>query len=134
MSTATVTLTLPEVLYQRLKGTALATKQPLEQVLLRALSVGSPPSWDDVPPEFQLDLAGLDRMDDEALWAIARSRRESVEFTRYDELLEKNAGGPMTAAERDELERLREEADRFMLRKAHAAALLRWRGHRVVPP
>jgi hypothetical protein len=134
MSSATVTLDLPDVLYQRLKGVALATKQPLEQVLLHALSLGSPPSWDDVPPEHQLDLARLDRMDDEALWTIARSRREPAEFVRYDELLEKNAGGSLTPAERDELERLREEADRFMLRKAHAAALLRWRGHRAVLP
>jgi hypothetical protein len=134
MSTATVTLALPDVLYQRLKGAALTMKQPLEQVLLHALSLGSPPSWDDVPPEFQLDLASLDKMDDDALWAIARSHRESAEFVRYDELLEKNAGGLLTPAEHGELERLREEADRFMLRKAHAAALLRWRGHRAVSP
>jgi hypothetical protein len=134
MSTATVTLALPDVLYQRLKGAALATKQPLEQVLLHALSLGSPPAWDDVPPEFQLDLAGLDKMDDDALWAIAQSRREPAEFVRYDELLEKNAGGLLAPVERDELEHLREAADRFMLRKAHAAALLRWRGHRVVSP
>jgi hypothetical protein len=133
-ATATVTLALPEALYQRLKGAALATKQPLEQVLLHALSVGSPPSWDDAPPEFQLDLARLEKMDDDALWAIARSRREPDEFVRYDELLDKNAGGPLAPAERDELERLRDEADRFMLRKAHAAALLRWRGHRAVSP
>lgn len=134
MSTATVTLTLPDVLYQRLKGVALVTKQPLEDVLLQALNRGSPPSWDDVPPEFQLDLAGLDKMDDDALWVIARSRREPTEFVRYDELLEKNAGGLLSPAEQNELEHLREEADRFMLRKAHAAALLRWRGHRAVSP
>ncbi|WP_437940339.1 hypothetical protein [Sorangium sp. So ce341] len=56
MSTATVTLALPEALYQRLKGTALATRQPLEAVMLRALSLGSPPAWDDAAPEFQIDL------------------------------------------------------------------------------
>jgi hypothetical protein len=134
MSTATVTLALPDVLYQRLKDAALATKQPLEHVMLRALNLGSPPSWDDVPPEFQLDLAGLEKLDDDALWTIARSRRVPAEFVRYDELLERNADGQLTPAEHDELERLREEADRFMLRKAHAAALLRWRGHRAVSP
>ena len=103
--------------------------------MLHALTLlGSPPSWNDAPPEFQLDLAGLDKMDDDALWTIARSRRERAELVRYDELLERNAGGLLTPAEHDELDRLREEADRFMLRKAHAAALLRWRGHRTVPP
>ena len=98
------------------------------------ITLGSPPSWNDAPPEFQLDLAGLDKMDDDALWTITRSRRAPAEFVRYDELLDRNAGGLLTPAERDELDRLREEADGFMLRKAHAAALLRWRGHRTVTP
>jgi hypothetical protein len=33
----------------------------------------------------------------------------------------------------NELDRLTEEADLLMLRKAHAAALLRWRGHAIPP-
>ena len=35
--------------------------------------------------------------------------------------------GIITADERIKLEQLRTEVDRFMLHKAHAAALLRWR-------
>jgi len=134
MSNATVTLDLPDALYQRLKRTAQATKQPLEEVMLHALNLGSPPAWDDVPPEFQLDIAGLDRMDDEALWKIAKSRKTAAEFARYEELLDRNAEGLLTPEERAELQRLRHEHDLFMLRKAHAAALLRWRGHPVVSP
>jgi hypothetical protein len=130
MSTATLTLALPEALYHRLERTALATKQPLEEVVLHALNLGSPPAWDDAPPEFQLDLAALDRMDDEALWKIAKSRT-SADYDRRDELLARNAEGRLTPAERVELDRLRHEEDLFMLRKAHAAALLRWRGHAV---
>lgn len=129
MSTATVTLALPEALYERLKGAARAAKQPLEQVMLRALSLGSPPSWDDVPQQFQADIAGLESMDDDALQVIAQSRRDAADFARYDELLDRNAEGALAPNERNELDRLREDADRFMLRKAHAAALLRWRGH-----
>jgi hypothetical protein len=133
MSTATLTLALPEALYHRLERTALATKQPLEEVALHALSLGSPPAWDDVPPEFQLDLAALDRMDDEALWKIAKSRM-NADFARRDELLAQNAEGHLGPVERAELDRLRHEEDLFMLRKAHAAALLRWRGHPVPSP
>lgn len=134
MSTATVTLDLPDALYQRLRTTALATKQPIEKIMLHALNLGSPPAWDDVPPEFQLDIAGLDKLPDEALWTIAKSRKTPAEFTRYEELLDRNAEGLLTPAERAELEDLRHEHDLFMLRKAHAAALLRWRGHPVVTP
>jgi hypothetical protein len=102
--------------------------------MLHALNLGSPPAWDDVPPEFQIDIASLDKLPDGALWTIAKSRRSEAELSRYDELLDRNAEGLLTAAERAEIERLRHENDLFMLRKAHAAALLRWRGHPVVSP
>ena len=107
MPTETVTLQIPKTLYQRLVYTARATQRPLEEVMLYALQVGSPPAWDDVPEEFQADLAALDKLDDKTLWQIAHSRK------------------------RLELTALRQESDLFMLRKAQAAVLLRWRGHSV---
>lgn len=133
MTTQTVTLHLPEPLYVRLRQIAQATHQSLDAVVLRAIQVGAPPSWDDVPAAFQEDLAALDRLDDDALWHIARSRQTEADMLRYHELLEKNASGILTDTERDELARWRTDADRFMLRKGHAAALLRWRGCPVPP-
>jgi hypothetical protein len=56
------------------------------EVILHALKVGSPPDWDNVPEEFQADLVALDRMEDEALWKIAQSRKTARETTRYEEL------------------------------------------------
>ena len=106
----------------------------MEEVILHALTVGSPPIWEDVPAEFQATLAEMDRLDDEALWGIVRGRNTVTEMARYDFLLQKNKQDRMSEAERLELTRLRSEADQFMLRKAHAAALLRWRGHPVPPP
>ena len=133
MNTKDVTLPLPEALYLRLKQTAQATQQSLTDVLLHAVQVGSPPSWEDAPVAFQADLAALDRLDDEALWHTARSRRTEADTVRLRELLDKNANEQLTAAERAELTQLRTEADRLMLRKAYAAALLRWRGHTIPP-
>ncbi len=134
MAVETVTLQIPEILYQRLVSTARATQQPLENVILHALQVGSPPEWDDVPEEFQADLAALDRLDDNTLWQIARSRKTVAEMERYNTLLDSNSSGTLTQDERLELMALRNEADRFMLLKAQAAVLLRWRGHRVPTP
>ena len=131
MSTRTVTLRLPESLYIRLQQAADATRRPLDDILLHAVQVGSPPRWDDAPAEFQADLAALDRLDDESLWRTARSRKTERDMKRYQELLDKNANGTLATEERDELVNLRIEYDRFMLRKAHAAALLRWRGYQV---
>jgi len=133
MSTQNVTLSLPETLYLRLQQTAQATHQSLTEILLHAVQVGCPPGWEEAPAAFQADLATLDRLDDEALWRIAKSSRTEADIVRFQELLEKNSDTQLTTDERTELTQLRFEADRFMLRKAHAAALLRWRGHTVPP-
>ena len=133
MNTQEVTLSLPEALYLRLKQTAQATQQSLTDVLLHTVQVGSPPSWEDSPSAFQADLVALDRLDDEALWRTVRSLRTETDTGRMEELLEKNADDQLTEAGRAELTYLRTKADRLMLRKAHAAALLRWRGHTLPP-
>ena len=133
MTTHTITLQLPEHVYLRLQLIAQAMHQSFDDVVLRAIQVGAPPSWEDTPAEFQADLAALDRLDDTALWLIARSRQTAAEMARYQELLEKNANHTLSDAKRTELTQLRTAADRFMLRKVHAAALLRWRGHHIPP-
>ncbi len=130
----TITLQVPENLYRRLEQTAHAMQRSVPEVILHALNVGSPPAWEDIPAEFQADLAALDRLDNAALWEVARSRKAPTEMVRHDELLERNQSGALTDGERLELQALRTEVERFMLRKAHAAALLRWRGQPVPTP
>jgi hypothetical protein len=87
-----------------------------------------------VPPEYQSDLALMDRLSDDALWQLVRLQKSAAEVVRYDELLLRNQAGTLTDTERVELNDLRTEAEGLMLRKAHAAALLRWRGHTVPRP
>ena len=128
-----VKVQMPEPLYLRLQQAAQATKQSLNDVILRSLQVGSPPSWEEAPAEFQADLAALDRLDDSALWRIARSSQLAEDMTRYQELLDKNANGLLTSDERLALSRLRKAADRFLLRKDYAVDLLHWRGHAIPP-
>jgi hypothetical protein len=133
--TESITLQIPDPLYQRLASTAQATHRPIEEVVLHSLKVGSPPAWDNnVPEEFQADLAALDRLEDEALWKIAQARKTNSEMKQYEALLQKKQEHTLSDAERTELTALRVEGDRFMLRKAQAAAILRWRGHTVVHP
>lgn len=132
-SARTVTMQLPENLYLRLQQTAQATHQSLEATMLRALQVGSPPAWETAPAEFQADLAALDRLDDAALWRIARTRATPAPIDRYQALLDKNANQTLSAEERQELTQLRTDLDRQMLLKVHAAALLQWRGHQIPP-
>jgi len=133
MAVKEVVLSLPEDLYLRLEQTACVTKQSLSDLMVHALRTGSPPDWSQAPAEFQADLAALDRLEDAALWRVARSQRSEAAMTRLAELLEKNAEDALTAEETLELDAQVAEADRFMLCKAHAAALLQWRGHTVPP-
>ncbi len=134
MTLRTVTMQLPENLYLRLQQTAQATRQSFDTILLRALQVGSPPAWETAPAEFQADLAALDRLDDTALWRTARTRATLTQMDRYQALLDKNANQTLSAKEREELTQLRTDLDRQMLCKAHAAALLQWRGYQIPPP
>ena len=129
----TITLQLPEHLFLRLQQVAQATRQSLNDVFVRAVQTGSPPDWQDVPTEFQADLADMDRLDDTSLWRIARARQSEQEARNYQELLDKNVNDTLSETEKSLLQTWRVDADRFMLRKAHAAALLRWRGHRIPP-
>ena len=133
MALRTVTMQLPENLYLRLQHTARATQQSFEETLLRALQVGSLPTWETAPAEFQADLAALDRLNDAALWRIARHRTAATQMDRYQALLDKGSNETLSIGEREELNQLRAEFDRQMLRKAHAAALLQWRGHQIPP-
>mgnify|MGYP001606101204 CR=1 FL=1 len=133
MNVRTLTIQLPEDLYLRLQQAAQATQQPLNEIFLHVVQVGSPPGWNDIPAEFQADVATLDRLDDTALWRIARQKYSETEMKMYQDLLDKNADGSISEAEKQKLQTLRIEGDRFMLRKAHAAALLRWRGHQIPP-
>ena len=129
----TITLQLPEAIFLRMQQAAQATRQPLEDIFLRAIQVGSPPDWEDIPAEFQADIAALDRLDDAALWRVARTKKMESDMIYYQQLLNKNADGKISEEESRTLTGLRAEFDRFMLAKAHAVALMRWRGYAIPP-
>ncbi len=133
MATQTVTLDLPERVYLRLRHVAEATRRPFEDVVLRAIDAGSPPAWEDAPAEVQPELAAMDRLDDDALWVIARGvmDRTDPRWVRFAVLVARQESQDLSAEDAAEIDALQDELDRFTLRKAHAAALLKWRGRRV---
>jgi len=127
----TQAILVPDELYDRLNAAAAAARQPVHEVAARVLYAGLPPSVDDVPASMRETLRRLEKSDDETLWQVWHSRAPEAQRSRHSALLEKKANGAITAEERRELSRLRRRADQLMLKRAHAAALLRWRGHRV---
>jgi len=127
----TQAILVPDELYERLHVAAASVRRPVDEVAARVLSAGLPPGTDDVPASMRDALRRLEAADDAALWEVWHSRLPDAQSFRHAALLEKNAAGALTAGERRELSRLRRSADQLLLKRAHAAALLRWRGHAV---
>ena len=133
MTTQRLTVELPEPVYRLLAHIAQLTEQSPEQLAAQSIVGNLPPSIEDAPAEMQEELRALQRLPDEELLEIAHSQVPPAQQQRHLALLEKNRTGSITPEERQELADLRMEADRMMVRKAYAWAILRWRGHRVPP-
>ena len=132
MPEQTVTLELPEPLWEWAKHAAMVTQRPVEKVLVDSLSATMPPPLDDVPDEFREELVHLETKNDDDLWAITRSSMSPKTLRQYDNLLEKNSRGMLIAQEKRKLEKLRKDAERIMLMRARAFVLLQWRGYRLL--
>jgi len=114
--------------YQRLQRMAEAIQRPVEEVTFQTIRGNLPPSVDDLPPELRDELAAVQNLDDKALWAIVKESLPPDQWRRHEYLLRKNQEGTLTAAEQEELARLRAATDRFVFRRSYALALLKWGG------
>jgi hypothetical protein len=126
----TITLNLPDSLFQPLQRTAQATKQPVETLLLSALQA-SLPSLEGLSPEMRENLTGLELLDDDALWQVMLETVPEPTQRKLRRLLARNQTSALSPAEQMRLDELQQAADLVMLRKARAAVLLRFRGRRV---
>jgi len=123
-----ILLTIPHDISERAYQLAESTHQPVEQILLAHLKTLFAPI-PALPPEEQAELDALHHLSDDALWTIAREQMPDDAQARASALMDKNTRRDITNAESDELSVLVERADRLMLRKAEASALLRGRGY-----
>ncbi|HZF38491.1 MAG TPA: hypothetical protein VE715_06695, partial [Blastocatellia bacterium] len=65
----TITLTVPDRVFQPIQRVAEATDQPIEALLLTALEASLPP-LEGLPPGLMDELTELERLDDQALWRV----------------------------------------------------------------
>ncbi len=126
-----LTIDLPDQAFQRLAHLAELTKQPLAELIIQSIAGNLPPAVETAPPEIQNELLVLQTLDTAALRQIAQSQVPPAQQERHLMLLEKNQAGELTTDEQQELEDLLLQADQLMLKKAHACALLRWRGQPI---
>lgn len=134
MSSETIEIHIPDVLYHRLERLAALTHRPLESLILQTLSSSLPPLPDDLAPDFQDALLALEALSDDELQQVASSMLPESEYERLSELRAKRGDGGLAADEGCELDSLAHAADLLTLRKAYAAVLLKWREQGLAMP
>ena len=133
MSTQTITIHLPDALYERVRYTAQIQQRPIEKLLLDAVAAGTS-LLDDLPPELVDEMAALALLNDTALWRMARRTLSSGQQKRMDTLLQEKGRGRLLPQEQQILDQLLTEYERTVLTRAHAAVLLQQRGYDVSDP
>jgi hypothetical protein len=129
MASQSITLNLPEKLYQRIRHAADTMQRPLEDVLFQTIQGNLPPALDNLPDELQAEFAQLQIVDDQTLWKLAKAPLNSKQWQHHQELLDKNQSDDLSAGEQTELANLRKMVDKFVMRRSYALALLKWRGY-----
>ena len=130
MTLQSVTLHLPEPVYQRAKHAADVLQQPVEDLIIDTLT-STLPVLDDVPTEMVSEIAAMAHLSEEALQGLATSTLRPERQSLLSELLDQQGQGELKETEQRELAALMAEYGRLMLRRAKAVALLLARGKPV---
>ena len=130
MTVQSVTLNLPETLYDWLRQRAEQTHRTIEDELLETVA-SAIPLTENLPDDLNEAISHLQVLDDEALWRAAKSHLSTEVATEMERLHLKRQREGLTENENQTLEKFVKQYERVMLVRAQAAALLKERGHDV---
>ena len=88
----TLTLELPEDIYEHVRRAAKGMNQPVEKALANIVRAATP-SLEKVPAEYRTELEAMEDLGDDELWRISRSRLAPAKERRLERLLDKNQRG-----------------------------------------
>lgn len=133
MSDQSVTVTIPDQLYRRLRLISESTHRPIAEILLESAAAMLPLTGSDadLSPQIADELAALHLLSDTALWQATEATLSPEQQARLSDLNRQQGDQPLTPVEEDELGQLLAEYDRSVLRRAQALALLAIRGHSI---
>ena len=132
MTAQTLTLSMPQLLYQRLKERAEQSNRTVEDETVDVLAAALPTA-DALSADLHEAVAPLALLDDAALWRAARSGLAEEARTRLEELHLKQQHSGLTEGEAQTTATLVRQYERALLVRARAAALLKERGHDISP-
>ena len=129
-TTQDITISIPDVLYQKLKARAEQTQRSVEAEALDALTAAVP-VVDDLSTDLEDSLAQLSLLDEAALWRAARTSFAADAAHQLEDLHLKRQRDGLTDHEAQAVAALLQQYERVMLVRAQAAALLKQRGQDV---
>ena len=111
MTAHSVTLQLPETLYDRLRRRARDSHRSVEDEILVAVETAVPEDEERLPPEWARVLSDLEEMDDDELWKAARERLPIEISERLESLHFKQRDEGLTASEGETLRELLDRSE-----------------------
>lgn len=133
MTTNSVTITVPNRLYQRLARVAEETERDVSDVLLASaeamLTVEA--ANEALPANIVDELTAMQWFSDTALWEATHPTLSEQQQATLSKLSRQQAERPLNEVEQTQMTQLLAEYDRSVLRRAQALALLSLRGHHL---
>ena len=130
MDVQSVTVTLPEPLYDRLARRAKKSQRSVEAELADAVAT-LPDEPDELPADMAGAIAALHLLGDEDLWRAAKQTLAPEKAAEIEGLHMRRQREGLSASEREMLTTLMQEYTRTMLVRSRSAALLKQRSHDV---
>jgi hypothetical protein len=122
----TITVTLPEVTFQRLEQAAQLAHRSIEELLATTIDTILA-----VSPQLANEWAAMHLLSDEALWQAMQPILNPADQERLHELNHLAGERELTEQERREQTALLETYQRSIVRRSQAIAILKLRGHTI---
>lgn len=133
MAVQTVTLSLPENVYEQIRRAAEISRRSVDEVMTEAVAAVAPVTA-NATQEMRSTLAQMAYMNDAALWRAARATMPTEQRERLAALHDEQQRTPLTPEERSEEQALLRLYRETILVRAQAAVILRQRGYEVSDP
>jgi predicted DNA-binding protein len=126
-STQSISVELPDELYERIREVAERNERSVESVLRESLEV----MFGGAAVESEDLLSRMETFRDDQLWAVVYQRMAWPQKERLRELTTQGKTGELSLGEQADLKALLDQVDRYTLLRSRALQLLQQRGHEV---
>jgi len=133
MPAQSVTLSLPQTVYEQIQYAAVKTKRRVDEIMAEAIAAVAP-VIDSAAPNLRSILVQMAYLNDAALWQAARSTMTVEQREHLQNLHAKQQREKLTAEEQVEEQALVALYRETLLIRAQAAVLLKMRGYNTADP